>query len=558
MAKSRLSPLPCAFLLSIALSAWQGSAQALTEHEIHTARPVSIFATGTTATDIIPCAGVLVSRTHLLHPDCSESSRPTNSRVLFGNEVPSSPFVVSGRALESGAGWQISRVEGRPSQFFGIASLGKAPDAGHLIQVLTFVKTSDGNAVRKHFKLCTVGRFVEGSVKRFTYSCEKDDVADPPYPEFIFDNSEGHLIALGQKSQAGAKLAIPIVEVRRRSKVLGQIKVDEPLPDYGAALHLNCEKAGYYASHPEQLLALSSSKYDEVAIVLRGCAEQIAANKWKPPESRSVTVIRTTRRPDWSNEYTFHSVTKEDINQIVYACWFGGDGKSFVELFASQQLWPDKPWGCSGIFEGMKSNEPFLLNPTDNVNEKAYYDHPGTMFGDPAKIIGAWADNAVIAKIDPKESQKDPRIVVGPIYERCLISWDDSFNFHSLRFEGIRPVTKMKKLRHCIKLTATGPVDAKHIAKEYISSCVNKALNDDKVRHILTLILGIAADVLSAGATGGAGTIGAISDYVVEVQERSLSCLTDEKNLERFVVDTLRGTFGADVSNESHWIYWDV
>lgn len=550
----------CAFLLS--LFCWHSAANALDMFEILRGRPVGIFAAESLETAIAPCAGVLVSQTHLLHTDCRGGIGEGKLRVLLGNEVPLSPFDVY-KVVESGVGWQISRIDGRPSSFFGVTSIGKAPAPGESLNVLTFVKSNNGTSVVKRFKKCFVERYFKGSQKQFSYSCNSDDLPKSSYPQFIYRDAplqqQAELVAIQQQ---GMDVAIPIETIRQKSKILSKIPFQYK---YGAslspeAININCEKAGYYASHPEELLAFSPWKYDEIVAILRACAEQMIANRWKPPENRTVTVIRNIRREDRSIEYILNSISKDDINQIVYSCWFSRD-QEFRNKLLSEWIYdrtvPETPLNCSGVLEGLRTNEPLLLETTDSSADAYFYKRIHEIFPE-STISNVWDDIAPLAKIEfDKPSQNDPRVTVGKIYERCLVSWDDSFNFHSLRFEGFKPIVRMKKLRHCMQMTATGPIDAKHIAKEIISTCVDRALNDDKTRHILTLILGIAADILSAGGTGGAVTIGALTDYLVEVQERALTCLTDEKQLQTFVVETLRGSFGADVKWESHWIFWD-
>jgi hypothetical protein len=116
----------------------------------------------------------------------------------------------------------------------------------------------------------------------------------------------------------------------------------------------------------------------------------------------------------------------------------------------------------------------------------------------------------------------------------------------------------MKKLRHCVELTVVGPLNVEGIAKEFVSECINSALNDDKALHILKGLIAIAIDIGSAGATGGSATAAAASDYALAVKDRALSCLTDEKQIGEFLANRAGAKISASVKNESHWIFWNM
>lgn len=152
------------------------------------------------------------------------------------------------------------------------------------------------------------------------------------------------------------------------------------------------------------------------------------------------------------------------------------------------------------------------------------------------------------------KDEKLPKIKNGVIHEQCLFSWDDSIQPHSVGFDGV----KMKKLRHCIRLRAVGPIEVEGIAKRYIKTCVNEALNDQKTLYLVKAISALGVDVLSAGSTGGGATAAAVTDYVYNVQDKAISCLTDTGRIKAYMQDAVSEQFDAVVEKESHWEYWKV
>jgi hypothetical protein len=150
-------------------------------------------------------------------------------------------------------------------------------------------------------------------------------------------------------------------------------------------------------------------------------------------------------------------------------------------------------------------------------------------------------------------------IQTGTIQERCLLRWDDSLQVHSTRtiirwnYQAVK--TTMKKLEHCIKIRVTVPINVQGVAKAYIDQCIQRALNDNKVLHILSGIIAPGVDVLSAGATGGSATAAAVADYVYAVQDRAISCLTDTGRIESYLSGVLKDKFNGKVSR---WIYWEL
>jgi hypothetical protein len=153
--------------------------------------------------------------------------------------------------------------------------------------------------------------------------------------------------------------------------------------------------------------------------------------------------------------------------------------------------------------------------------------------------------------------QKFPKTdVVG---KRCLISWEDSFQPHSTKVivqPGYQAVKHTwKKLSHCIELTTIGPVDVQGVAKEYVDQCVNYALSDRQTEFLIRAAVALGADILGAGGAASAANVAA---YVDHVSSTAIRCLTDSARIDKHLAATLQGTFNATVSNESHWVYWEL
>jgi hypothetical protein len=148
-----------------------------------------------------------------------------------------------------------------------------------------------------------------------------------------------------------------------------------------------------------------------------------------------------------------------------------------------------------------------------------------------------------------------PEVKMGVVSEKCLISWDDSPNVHSVSFSIQRPVKIiMKKLRHCIQLRVLGPMNLGGIANSYVSYCVNRALNDGLALHIVEALAALTADVL---LTRGGATSAKVADYVHTVSRNTIDCLTNTTGLQSYLKGYLQEKFDASISEESHWIYWE-
>lgn len=157
------------------------------------------------------------------------------------------------------------------------------------------------------------------------------------------------------------------------------------------------------------------------------------------------------------------------------------------------------------------------------------------------------------------KGENPPEIQIGTIQERCLVSWDDSHQVHSVRtiiewnYQAVK--TRMKKLRHCIKLKVTGPVDVGGVAKQYVEKCIDVALNDSKTLYMIQGLIALAGDI-----NGGGGSLSAANAYayIDHVKTTAISCLTDTGRIESYLKDVLSGKFDATVQKESHWEYWDL
>lgn len=102
-----------------------------------------------------------------------------------------------------------------------------------------------------------------------------------------------------------------------------------------------------------------------------------------------------------------------------------------------------------------------------------------------------------------------------------LAVYDDSFQPTGASKFDPWPHFEMKKLRHHLTLTVTGPDEAK------IRSCINQAIG-----------AGLIAAIAAAYATGGLGLSAATSAFLASLT----SCLGNG--------------FDARIDDRSHWIYW--
>jgi uncharacterized membrane protein len=152
-----------------------------------------------------------------------------------------------------------------------------------------------------------------------------------------------------------------------------------------------------------------------------------------------------------------------------------------------------------------------------------------------------------------------PEIKTGVVQERCLISWDDSFQVHSVdtvvewNYQAVK--TTMKKLRHCVKLTVTGPIDIGGVAQDYVNSCIDHALRDNAVIYALQGLIVLVTDIY---ATGGSASAANAAAYLDNVKTSAISCLTDTGKIQSYLKGVLAAKFSADVHDESHWEYWQV
>ena len=156
--------------------------------------------------------------------------------------------------------------------------------------------------------------------------------------------------------------------------------------------------------------------------------------------------------------------------------------------------------------------------------------------------------------------EKLATVDIGVIQEKCLISYDDSHQVHSVGVEitWTRQAgkTTMKKLSHCLKMRVMGPVNIEGVAKQYVDDCANHALNDKKTIYILQGIVAAVADVYGGG--NGAATGANVAAYVNAVKDDLVSCLTNTGKIEAFLKQKVEQTLQSTVQEESHWVYWTL
>jgi uncharacterized membrane protein len=279
-----------------------------------------------------------------------------------------------------------------------------------------------------------------------------------------------------------------------------------------------------------------------------------------------------------SAQLSFCNKTYKDVYSIV--------------MYFQDGNWMSKGWyivspsSCSVVIGGNLKNRYYYYyaNRSDGVKWSGGSDSPvackttsvfefkGTPSGfSQAKCKADGGEAIPVRKIDTGESRAytldltfndEPETKVGEINSRCIASWDDSFQVHSVdtiitwNYQAIK--TTMKKLRHCIKLTLVGPVDIAGVAKDYVNHCINVGVNNQKVRYIVQLIASIALDVASAGGTGGGATAATVADYVRAAADATVACLTDTQKISAYLGDRLKQQFNASVQETSEWIYWEL
>jgi hypothetical protein len=525
----------------------------------------------------VGCPAAIISTDHVLQPDCEEELPGTSEKAFYMRSATRDiAYELKREPVERGNGWRIYKVIGRPSQHFGTISLSNAKvDHGWDRQVISVSYDRKDGLTKFALSACSVPD-TRPETPYFAYHCEDQDKAPSSAVDFVFQGADDQLIGIGQRSGSTDEpaLGLSINYIEQNSSIVRRLSPGPNFYDrFKMANDLTCEKAASLVADQEKLLTLHWWSYNEVAILLRACGEQAAINKTRTPDERILIVIRTISK--YENQYTFEYVTRNDVDKIVYAC-MADPNRPRVELLGTivkrgtREAHFDwsKRVGCDSVSNGLLSNEPFLithtvLQPELEGMQKMLEEHGLHSYA--SKMASVWAPSPVPQNTPttPPPAQADDGVKVGKVHEECLFPpWDDSFQVHSTRIHiewGYQAAkTTMKKLRHCIKLTATGPIEVEDLAKEYVTECVNKALTDNAARHIVTALIGLGVDVLSAGASGGSGTALALADYVNAVKERALNCLTDERQIEETFTEKLKTKFDATVEKESHWIYWEL
>jgi uncharacterized membrane protein len=151
------------------------------------------------------------------------------------------------------------------------------------------------------------------------------------------------------------------------------------------------------------------------------------------------------------------------------------------------------------------------------------------------------------------------KITTDVIYNKCLLRWDDSHQVHSSQtiLEWNYQATKitMRKLEHCIRLKAVGPINVEGILKAHVDNCLQQSIESAKVKGIITLIAGLVADVYGAG---GLATAAAVTDFVSNVSDKTVECIKDTNKLQETLANDLKQLFNASIKHEQEWIFWDL
>jgi uncharacterized membrane protein len=239
--------------------------------------------------------------------------------------------------------------------------------------------------------------------------------------------------------------------------------------------------------------------------------------------------------------YYYYWMTTNDSGSLVYGVNEKDSAKKFCILDESSGFPPfDIPYtrDCSVLENGSSRN--------------FYFFDSGEKFN--CRILMQNESNAILV------SQACPiNIKSQQIYERCLVSWDDSHQIHSseliIKWEYQAWKTVAKRLNHCIKLRASGPISVQGIAQGHIDQCIDKALNGQKTRFILQALISIVVDI---NGGGGSATSSTALAYIDHVANESISCLTDLDGFSKELGEILKEQFKATIENESEWVYWNL
>ncbi|RVM99751.1 hypothetical protein [Sinorhizobium meliloti] len=339
----------------------------------------------------------------------------------------------------------------------------------------------------------------------------------------------------------------------------------------GKLLHnLSCERVYKAVKDQDVYSKLSVGALKTVAMYIRACAASIDNNIDEHNRSIFIIVLRSIgmdlQKP---TKFAIDTIYEKDTEKIIHLCWrSGGTDRDYINRNLSRGQNGEIELGKYAFAACMETTyknhgEPvFLLGPMQEGLKTSLREMLGKkgliQYAD--DVINPWELTQVAAP-QGAPTQNGP-VTIGPIDKRCLASWDDPPHLHSqqwiFRWDYQAVKTRMKKLRHCYELTVTGPVNVKDVAKDFVNKCINDALNDNKAIHIFKGLLGLSVDVLSAGTTGGSATLAAVTDYLVAVQDRAISCFTNSDKIDQLLTDKLQESFDASVRHEMHWIYWDL
>lgn len=214
-----------------------------------------------------------------------------------------------------------------------------------------------------------------------------------------------------------------------------------------------------------------------------------------------------------------------------------------------EQEWPNQIYGLDRRYGCISRYELFSFNYSSNCNngELVVFEK---IYNSTVSIMPKtdW-DRRQVAFFKEKRSEaekdKNLEIKIGEIHNRCVITWDDSWNIHDL--------TTYKKLRHCVRLRAYGPINFKDVAKSYVDNCVNYAVNHRQSEYIFRAVAAAAGDIYA----GGAGSYSSINlaEWINMVASETLDCLKDTDKIKEHLVSTLQKHFSGTIQEETWWEY---
>ena len=302
-----------------------------------------------------------------------KTSRVTGRKTLYMRGAKGNiAYNVEEKPIDQGKGWSVYKVNGRPSQHFGMVSLSNEPvlPGASFGVISALAQPNQSDPIIQFVQLDCQALDEVTSTSRFKYNCDGQDKLNFPAVDFIVDPFNQLLVGLGLKSGEPGEIrsGLPISRIAKDSSLMSS---HSPGPSAYDKIFwtqdLTCEKAASLAADQEKLLGLWSFNYDRVSVYLRACGEQIALNKTKELDQRVLVVIRPLSKDD--NQYTFEYITKEDVDKIVYACMANSFAPRVVELLntivakgtaEARFDWSER-LGCYRVSNGLRNNQPYLI-----------------------------------------------------------------------------------------------------------------------------------------------------------------------------------------------------